>query len=193
MNATGDPTFKEYLDRVKRLVLEAHKHQIYPLTSLIKKLNLPRDPSRLPLVSVTFNLDVGTTFDLDTEQDEADSILPDREHAHSETLGLDVDVSMNAPGFVQWEISLSLLDSGRTLRAELEYNTDLFDNQTVRRWLKHYELLLRTVVSEPGARLSALGQRLEERDKQQLAQKKSKLEQGLKSFRRKPITRQPES
>lgn len=188
----GDPTFNEYLGRVKRLTLETHRHQIYPLSRLTKKLNLPRDPSRLPLVSVTFNLDVGSPFGFETGQGELGSVSADGEHANSETMSLDVDVSLNAPGFVQWEMSLNMIDSGHSLSAEFDYNIDLFNHQTVRRWMNHYETLLRTIVREPEARLSALQQRLEQWDKQRLTQKKIDLTQKLKSRQRKPVTISPE-
>lgn len=188
---TGDPPFNEYLGEIKRLALETHRRQIYPLSRLINKLNLPRDPSKLPLVSVTFNLDVGGAFDVNMGQGESGAVSADGKHVRSETMGLDVDVSLNAPGFVQWELSLNMIDSGRSLSAEFDYNVDLFDHKTVRRWMKHYETLLRAIVEEPEARMSVLQQRLEQWDKQRLAQKKSDLTQRLKSRQRKPVSVSP--
>ena len=53
----GDTPFFDYLAAVQSLVLDAYDHQSYTYGSLLQKLKLPRDPSRLPLVAVSFNLD----------------------------------------------------------------------------------------------------------------------------------------
>src|SRR5262249_41442072 len=51
------PGFASYLRSVRGVLLDAYEHQEFSLRSLIKKLNVPRDPSRSTLVSVMFNLD----------------------------------------------------------------------------------------------------------------------------------------
>ena len=52
----GDPCFNDYLKTIKRVVLDAHEHQQFTFGNLVKKLNPPRDPSRAPLISMTFNV-----------------------------------------------------------------------------------------------------------------------------------------
>ena len=53
----GNQRFVDFLQSVKRTLLDASEHQGYTFGSLIQKLNLPRDPRRSPLVAATFNLD----------------------------------------------------------------------------------------------------------------------------------------
>ena len=43
---SGDPTFEELLERVRRTVLAAFEHQDYPFALLVDRLQLQRDPSR---------------------------------------------------------------------------------------------------------------------------------------------------
>src|SRR5690606_17731408 len=52
-------SFKEYLQQRKMSTLDAYDHQLFTFGSLLKKLNIPRDPSRVPLVPLVFSLDLG--------------------------------------------------------------------------------------------------------------------------------------
>src|SRR5262249_47510224 len=57
----GDPSVATLLTQVRGTLLDAYDHQNYTYGSLVQKLGLRRDPSRLPLVEVQFNLErVGT-------------------------------------------------------------------------------------------------------------------------------------
>ncbi len=174
-----DSTFADYLSEVKRAVLEAHRHQNYPLNRLLRKLNLPRDPSRLPLITVTFNLDVAATFDSGGGSDGGE--------ATTEAAPLQVDVALNPPGFVQWDMSLNVIDSGQRAVAEFDYNTSLFDAQTIRRWMQSYAALLAAVVARPESTVGELERLLDEAERDQLTRRKSELKQNFKNIKRKAI------
>ena len=61
----GDPQATTLLTQVRGALLDAYDHQNYTYGSLVQKLGLRRDPSRLPLVEVQFNLErVGTGLDI---------------------------------------------------------------------------------------------------------------------------------
>src|SRR5260370_41078049 len=63
----------ETLQQVKRVVLDAYDHQAYTYGTLVRKLKLHRDPSRLPLVEVQFNLEkVGANLNFPDLQVEVD-------------------------------------------------------------------------------------------------------------------------
>src|SRR6185312_9164110 len=51
--------FTDYLKKRKKEVLDAYDHQRLTFGELIKKLYIPRDPSRVTLVPVMFNIDMG--------------------------------------------------------------------------------------------------------------------------------------
>ena len=59
-------------------------------------------------------------------------------------------------GISKFDLTLYMIEEAEGLRARLEYNSDLFDAQTVRRMLGHLQVLLEAVVADPDQRLSAL-------------------------------------
>jgi glutamate-1-semialdehyde aminotransferase len=142
-----DASFSEYLTRSKRVLSDAYDHQIYPLTSLIKKLGVTRDPSRPPLVTVAFNLDRGSNrmqfYDLDVE------VIP---------------ISANSAKF---DLFLNVTDQDGELFLDMDYNSDLFDATTIHRWLSHLRTLLAGIVADPRQRLSELPL-LDEQEQQQM-------------------------
>lgn len=118
-------TFDEVVTATQAAVLDAYEHQNYTLGTLLSKLAIERDPSRLPLVSVMFNID--QVLDVSTMG------FPD----------LTVDFSSNPRSYENFELFINAVQVKGTLRLECQYNSDLFDGATIRRWLACYEILLR--------------------------------------------------
>src|SRR5690606_31109681 len=52
-------SFMDYLRQRKTTLLDALEHQRFTYGSLIKKLNIVRDNTRIPLTPVVFNIDIG--------------------------------------------------------------------------------------------------------------------------------------
>lgn len=120
------------------VLFDAFEHHRYTFGTLLKKLQLERDPSRLPLVSVMFNLD--QTLD-------------------GNTLGfgdLDVEISSNPRHYENFELFVNAVQTVEGLRLETQYNTTLYDAATVRSWLNAYQALLRDLVARPEEPLGSL-------------------------------------
>ena len=118
----ADEKFSDVLTRSRRKLLEAYEHQSYTYGTLVRKLAIPRNPSRLPLIEVQFNLErVGTRLNFD---------------------GLQAQVEQSPKRFVNFDIFMNVVESPDGLTIYCDYNTDLFDDATIARWLKHYEALL---------------------------------------------------
>jgi non-ribosomal peptide synthetase component F len=117
-------------------VLDAYDHQACTFGTLLKKLNLDRDPSRLPLVSVLFNLD--------------SSIDP----AALSLGGLKVHLHSNPRHFENFELFLNASQVAGGLVLECQYNTDLFDAETIRRWLTLYGVALERAAANPAMSLA---------------------------------------
>ena len=97
--------------------------------SLVRRLQLPRDPSRTPLVGMTFSIDkVGAPFDFG-----------------------DVTIaSLTTPkSYSNFELLVNVVDSGSDLLLECDYNADLFDESTLRRWLSALRDLAPGAVARP--------------------------------------------
>ncbi|HEY6660521.1 MAG TPA: condensation domain-containing protein, partial [Pyrinomonadaceae bacterium] len=145
----GDPTFASYLAEMKQAVLDAYKHQRYPFRRLLRKLNPPRDPSRMPLITVTFNLD------------KPRPALASNNAAPQAT-DLQVEFLPNSRGFLQWELFYNLIESDGNLVLECDYNTDLFSVHTARRWMQVYLKLLEATVDRPLSSISSFARIISE-------------------------------
>ncbi|MEH2065250.1 MAG: amino acid adenylation domain-containing protein [Nostoc sp.] len=132
----GNPGFADYLSSIQQVLLDAYEYQIYPFIKLIENLKLPRDPSRTPLFTTGFNLD--------------------KAQLESKSLKQEFEVAKNATSATKLDINLNILQTDSELVIELEYNTDLFDTQTIQRWLGHYVTLLEGVVANPEQPLAEL-------------------------------------
>ncbi len=136
-------TFVEYLTTVKRAVLEAYEHQMYPFFKLVNKLNAARDASRTPLISTTFNLDIleePVFFGLETSVDKS----------LGGTVSAKFDIDVN----IIKQKGSSTRDSYSTLEINWDYNADLFDASTMQSWIKQFVDVLETAVTHPGDRIS---------------------------------------
>ncbi|WP_233842623.1 non-ribosomal peptide synthetase [Dyella sp. 2HG41-7] len=132
-------SFAKLLGHVRSDLLDAFEHRQYTLGSLLARLAMPRDPSRLPLVSVLFNLDQAL--------DERTVAFP----------GLRFEFSGNARVFENFELFVNAVQVDGGLRLECQYNSDLFHGETVRCWLDAYETLLRSAVATPDMAVQELG------------------------------------
>jgi amino acid adenylation domain-containing protein len=131
--------FDAYVQRSGTALLDAFDHQTLTYGSLLKKLPVRRDPSRLPLVSVMFNVD---------------QAIQSRSNAYPDLV---VEFTVNPRHFENFElfVNASQVDGGLLL--ECQYNTDLFDAATIARWMASYEALLRSAVAQPQQTIGRLG------------------------------------
>lgn len=121
----GEPGFRAHLDRVKSTLLDAFEHQDYPFAALLTKLDLPRDPSRPPLLSATFNMDRPPP-------------VPSLDGAAMTMLPPPVR-------FASYELAFNVTDLGGELVLECRYHTSLFAPERMDLMLRQYEALLRQV------------------------------------------------
>lgn len=146
LRARVDPEapFSEHLRAVRQGLARARSHSRVTFGTLVRRLRIPRDRSRTPLVAITFTMDkIGAPFDFG-----------------------DVAItSVTAPkAYANFELAINLVDSGSDIVVECDYNRDLFDGPTLRRWLSHYETLVGDIVARPDTPVGALSV-LDEADK----------------------------
>ncbi len=132
-------SFSNYLQKRKTSVLDAYDHQQFTFGSLLQKLALPRDSSRIPLVPIIFNIDQG----LDTNTLNFD--------------GLEVEFSSNPRVYENFEIFINATELHGKLTLECQYNTNLFDRDTICRRLAEFETLLTNIVANPDEIIATIG------------------------------------
>lgn len=146
-DVSGDPTFRELLQRVRHVALEGYAHQDLPFEKLVQDLAPSRTLNRIPLVQVLFNFG-NAPF----------------ERVKLSGLSLSpFEIDRKAS---QFDFSLSI-DTMVTGKAFLEFNTDLFDYDHMAIMLGHYRELLQSVVLSPDTHISSLNM-LTPAEKQQI-------------------------
>jgi amino acid adenylation domain-containing protein/FkbM family methyltransferase len=134
---SGDPGFTELLKRVRQTALDAYAHQDVPFERLVEELQPERSLSHSPLFQVAFALQNVTPPEL-------------------EMFGLRVEAVSVENNTAKFDLTLSMIDAGAGLKGALEYNSDLFDAETIQRMAGHLEILLTSIVSDPTQRISQL-------------------------------------
>ncbi len=119
-------------------VMDAYEHQACTYGRLLSKLQLGRDSSRLPLVSVQFNIDT--------------AIRPEE----LSVANLSVSLQANPREFENFDLFLNASQVGGAVVLECQYNTDLFDAATVRRMLELYRAAIERAAAQPDQPVGSL-------------------------------------
>ena len=122
IDLSGNPTFRDLLRRTQAMVLGADAHQDLPFEKLVDELHPNRDTSRNPLFQIAFAAQ--TPFSVTGLGDLT------LEPLHVET------------GSAKFDLTLFSADTTAGVSEAWEYNTDLFDADTITRMMGHYQTLL---------------------------------------------------
>ncbi|GCE13519.1 non-ribosomal peptide synthetase [Tengunoibacter tsumagoiensis] len=134
---SGNPTFQELLRRVREVTLGAYAHQEIPFEKILQDLGRNHDLSITPLFQVMLIL----------------QNMPEPIPALADLTLRETGVGNTRANF---DLSLWVTESRDHLQMSLQYNTDLFDAQTIRRMLDHLSILLQGIVAHPQQQLSTL-------------------------------------
>ncbi|WTV02691.1 amino acid adenylation domain-containing protein (plasmid) [Streptomyces sp. NBC_00045] len=135
-DVSGDPTFREVVERVREADLAAYAHQDVPFEQLVEILNPARSMARHPLFQVMLAFHNNAQPDLDLPGIQAVS-----EPLRNTAAKFDLSVSL-AEVHDEEGIPGGLL-------GQLEYRTDLFTAETVQSFAERLVRVLETVVAEP--------------------------------------------
>jgi amino acid adenylation domain-containing protein len=130
IDASGEPTFRGLLARVREVSLGAYAHQDLPFERLVEELQPERSLSHNPLCQVMFALHNAPT--------------PRMQFGQLSLVPMEIETST-----ARCDLALSLEVDGERLSATAEYSTDLFEAATVERLLEHYRTLLAGAVTAP--------------------------------------------
>ena len=133
---SGDQSFTEILAQVKETALGAYAHQDIPFEHLVEVLKLERSMNYTPLFQVMFALQ-------STQADE-----------HVDIGDLSFSPLKSGSGVAKFDLTLTVRESASGLLGSVEYDSDLFEAETIRRFIEHYQRLLKAIVAEPEAKIS---------------------------------------
>ena len=136
-DCSGNPTCRELLQRVKKVTLDAYAHQEIPFEQLVEELQPERSPSHNPIYQVLFGL----------------QNVPKRTF---EVSGLSIERASVHQGTSILDMSWFAFETDEGILLRVEYSTDLFEPDTVRSAVGHFENVLNGMTAHPEARIADL-------------------------------------
>jgi amino acid adenylation domain-containing protein len=134
---SGDPSFRQLLDRVRDVAFGAFAHQDLPFEKLVAEVQPGRDLSRSPLFQVVF-------------------LLQNTPQSSLELPGLTLEMVATEAKMAKFDLQITAAEGAPGVAGSLNYSTDLFDDATVVRLRGHLETLLAGIAADPDRPLSRL-------------------------------------
>src|SRR6185369_16196287 len=150
---SGELTFETLLSQVRQTVLAAFEHQEYPFNLLVERLQPQRDLSRTPLFQILFTLQKAHLL----HDKGLSSFALGETGSRMEFGGLWIESMALDQRVAQFDLALMMAEEGKELAGSLQYNTDLFEERTMARLARHFEVLLAGIVAAPEQRLNEIG------------------------------------
>ncbi|APF18136.1 amino acid adenylation domain protein [Caldithrix abyssi DSM 13497] len=126
------PSFLQLLKQVRETALAAYAHQDLPFEKLVDALQPERNLSHSPIFQVMFALQTSGRSEMQAPHSEL-QLQPIE--AHSKT--------------AKFDMTLFMLEEADHFSGALEFNTDLFDEDTIERFVRHFTRLAEALVQQP--------------------------------------------
>jgi amino acid adenylation domain-containing protein len=136
-DTSGNPNFRQLLQRVREVTLGAYAHQDVPFEKLVEELQPERSLSQTPLFQVVF-------------------VLQNAPQGALELPGLSLSPMSYENPTSKFDLTLTMIDTEQGLIGGFEYNDDLFDAATIERMMAHFQMLLGAVAAQPDLPIAAL-------------------------------------
>ena len=130
-------SFNDYLKERKSDFFDAYEHYHISFGELLQNLNIARDASRVPLVPIMFNIDLGMEEGIDFS-------------------GLQYELSSCPRSFETFDLFLNLSGTDKKITFEWQYNTNLFRSDSIKRMMASMEKLVEKLVENPSKPLQNL-------------------------------------
>lgn len=142
-DTSGDPSFQELLQRVRKTNLNAYEHQDLPFERLVEAINPVRSQSRHPLFQIMLALQ---------NTPDPNLVLPDAQ----------TKLKLYSVGASKFDLTIELRElytkDGKAagLKGFLEYSTDLFKRETVEIFIGRMLKLLNEAANNPHENIGSL-------------------------------------
>ncbi len=141
-------TFKHLIRQVRESTLNAFAHQELPFEKLVEVLQPDRNLTHSPIFQVAFVF-----------QNRLGNVL--------ELPGLRLEPFEYEAKIAKYDLTLTVAEAEGVFSTFWEYNTDLFEESTIRRMITHFEKLLQQAITQAGEAVDQLSL-LEEDELQQM-------------------------
>jgi amino acid adenylation domain-containing protein len=135
IDLSGDPTFVEVLQRVREVSLEAYAHQDMPFEKLVEELQPDRSQAHSPLFQVMF-------------------VLHNIQMDALELPGLSLSFSQEESKTAKFDLLLTMWETDDGMGGFFKYNTDIFDDSSIAKMVKHFQTLIENLLADPHQHLS---------------------------------------
>jgi amino acid adenylation domain-containing protein len=129
LRVRDESTVEEFFDQLCERALEDYEHQALPFEKIVEVVHPKRDLSRHPLFQVVLAFQ---------NVPPSQVTLP----------GIKVSAEDLEDEIAKFDLLLSLEETGGAIEGKLNYATDIFDGETVVRWIGGFKTLLSEVVAE---------------------------------------------
>lgn len=135
VDMSGNPTFMDILSRTRKNALDAYSNQDVPFEKIVEEMQPDRNATQMPFFQVVFGLEKG-----DVKQMKMSDLILDFEEFETNSS--------------KYDITFELVEEEDILTGWFEYNTDLFNEDTIKRFANSYIKILETVLENPNELIS---------------------------------------
>jgi amino acid adenylation domain-containing protein len=149
---SGNPGFADFLAQVKETVLGALAHQDYPFNLMVEKVAPERSAAYTPIFQVMFVLQRAHRL----HEEGLSQFALDAEGLEMDLAGMPLTSIRIEEQKTPMDLTMLMAETGDELAASITYNTDLFEDRTITRLLRHFQMLLHQIVDEPDTPIGKL-------------------------------------
>ncbi len=133
----SNPSFQQALDANKQTILDAFTHQHIPFETLVETIQPERDLRFSPIFQILFT-------------------VQNNEQAELELNGLDMEPLDQAHNIIKFDLELGVREVNNHLVVTWNYDTELFNEATIKRLADNFATLLSSIVADPEQKVQAL-------------------------------------
>ncbi len=136
-NISDNTSFMDLMGDVRKTCTEAFDNQDYPFDRLVENLDLKRDLSRSPIFDILLVL----------QNNESTSIKFD---------GLEYSPYISKNVVSKFDMTFYFTETDKVLNCEIEFNTDIYTVDRIKRMIDHLKTLLSSILENPESKIMDL-------------------------------------
>ncbi len=140
-------SFKEFVESLKKHMLQRYKYQTYPFDELVDKLNIKKEPNRNPLFDTMFIYQNNGYGKFNFKNIKTQNYMPDM-------------------GISKMDLSLEIIPEKDNMKLSFEYATQLFEEDYIKSLATHYLNIVEDILKDVDKRISEIKMLSEDEENQ---------------------------